>query len=335
VTAASASCRVVEGPWQGDALSRRRYDRDVVGRLQLISREASALAGVVVGCVMIVGCGGAATSSAATADHVNQAKATAAADGMLRETEPLHSTTVAMSDLSNGGREAVARPFGWLQVTSVDRHELWQTSASPVTAVDLAAKGLPPGTKLLQRGSSGNEVLADYQLPASGQRSLGTRELSITAITDVTGTALRVDAEVAYFAPRLPSQRIPSNARVLDVTVGTNLKRPSLSLHLTSISEIRRIAGVINMLPFDDYEKGAVYNCPGVFTTTPVDRLVFRSSDTGTALATVTVPATAPATADPCAATTLVIGGHHEPDLQDGGRLLKAAGALLNVRLSR
>ena len=116
--------------------------------------------------------------------------------------------------------------------------------------------------------------------------------------------------------------------------MGSNPKRPLLSLQVTSVSEVRRIAEMVNVLPFNAYLKGAAYNCPAILTTTPVDRFVFRRSTTGPILATSPVTMT-PTIADPCGATKLVIRGHREPELQDGGRLLKQAGALLNVRLSR
>lgn len=303
---------------------------------RLVKRRSRALllvAGFVC-CVAIAGCADA-TSPAVRADRANRARATAAANELLREARATTRRTVSMHGLTTDERTVLTYPFGWLQIASaVDRYQLWRTSTSPVTAVDAVVRALPRGTESLGRATSGDggEVLADYRLPASNQRLLGTREISVTAISDSSGTTVRLDAEVAYVAPRPPNQRIPSAARVLDVTVG-NPKRPSLSLTVTNRSKIREVADMVNALPFDSPEKGAVYSCPLFLSGTSLVTFVFRSTDRGPALAMVSEYSGTPTTPYPCAATWLVIRGHNQPDLQDGGRLLKGAGALLKVRL--
>ncbi len=285
---------------------------------------------------LIAGCGGSVASPADRTAQANREKATTVAAGLLRQARPPGTRPIATSALAKDKQEGLTLPFGWLGVASmVDQHELWQTSSSPVAAVEQAVSRLPLGTRQLQRAEGGGEFLAYYRLPASDPRSLTTTEVSIQAVKESSETAVRLDAEVAYVAPRPQNLRIPSSARVLDITVGSNPKRPLLSLQVTSVSEVRRIAEMVNVLPFNAYLKGAAYNCPAILTTTPVDRFVFRRSTTGPILATVTESAMTPTIADPCGATKLVIRGHREPELQDGGRLLKQAGALLNVRLSR
>jgi hypothetical protein len=291
---------------------------------------------VLAACALIAGCGGSAASPADRTAQANRQKATTVAAELLREARPPDTHDIAMSDLAKNKQEGLTLPFGWLQVASmVDQDELWRTSSSPAAAVESAVSQLPRGARQLQRAEGGGEFLAYYRLPATDRRSLTTTEVSIQAVEESIGTAVRIDAEVAYIALRPQNLRIPSSARVLDITVGSNLKRPLLSLKVTSIPEIRRIADMVNMLPFNASLKGAVYSCPAILTTTPVDTFAFRRSTTGPVLATLIESAMTPTTADPCGATKLVIRGRHEGDLQDGGRLLTQAGALLDVRLSR
>jgi hypothetical protein len=175
-----------------------------------------------------------------------------------------------------------------------------------------------------------------YAFPTIDRTSLGARQLVLEALGLSDGsTVVRADGEVRYIAPRPYDERIPAQARILDITVGSNLSRPLLSLTVTKASDVRRIARVVDDLPFVGNNSGVAFSCPSFSATFPVDRFIFRRTAGGTVLAKITESAATPTEDYPCFVTSLTIRGQHEPPLQDGGVLLKQAGSLLKVRLSR
>ena len=147
------------------------------------------------------------------------------------------------------------------------------------------------------------------------------------------GTGVRADADVRYTGPRLPAQRIPRQSRVLEVTMPSYHSSPSLSVTVTNRSEVRRIAAIVDSLPFEAALHDVAFSCPD-FMVAPTDTFTFRSSATGPVLARVTEPANEPTVAEPCFITTLTIRGHGEPGLLEGGKLLRQAGAILGVKLT-
>ncbi len=80
--------------------------------------------------------------------------------------------------------------------------------------------------------------------------------------------------------------------------------------------------------------RGVALSCPAIMVA-PLDTFTFRSSPSGPALATVSELADNPTDGDPCFAAPFTIRGHREPGLLEGGRLLRQAGAILGVKLTR
>lgn len=221
----------------------------------------------------------------------------------------------------------------------VDRHAFWRTDASPSAVIDTVGRYLPAEAKLSGSGSGfapgSSSAFAVYTFPRSDQAALGIRQLVVDAVeASHSSTVVRADGQVQYLAPRRADQRIPPRARVLDVTITPDTGKPLLSLTVTRLSLIRRIAALVNGLPFAGNLSGVGFSCP-IFPSTPTDTFTFRASANGRALAEVTELAATPTYIDPCETTTLRINGRLEPPLMEGGALLRRAGSLLHVNLAR
>ncbi len=233
-----------------------------------------------------------------------------------------------------GDAHQLASPmFGVFFAAEIDRHAFWTTSAAPDAVIASFNAHLPAGAKPLGSGSGGGSAFAAYVLGAAAHPyTLGFRQLVVAAVTLGNGTTgVRADAEVRYTAPRPASQQVPSNARVLQITKRSQDSPPLLSVTVTRRSQVRRIAAMVNALPFVGRFSGS-FSCP--YFGDPVDAFIFRASSGGRVLARVSESAYTPAGASPCALTSLSIRGHQEPGLMDGGVLLRQAGALLGVRLT-
>ncbi len=115
--------------------------------------------------------------------------------------------------------------------------------------------------------------------------------------------------------------------------------RPSTSpalkspLVITRRSEVRRIASIVDGLPFVASLRGVAISSPAILPA-PIDTFTFRPARSGPVLATVSEAANTPAVAEPCFTTSLMIRGHRQPGLLEGGRLLRQAGAILGVKLT-
>jgi hypothetical protein len=303
---------------------------------------------------VVFGLAGVAVANAATPAQVLQAHqraAVGAADHLLGEVVlPAGATEVPTEP--DGDMHQLARPLGLsFFAAKVDRHEFWTTTASPSDVIAWFEGHPPAGAKLSGSGFSGSgspgsgspssgspssvsSAFASYSLPTVGAPALGPRSLEVEAVELSGGaTGIRADAVVRYSAPRLPAQRIPAAARVLEITMANAGSKPLLSLTVTRASQVRRIATLVDRLPFVAYMPGVAFACPSI-QAAPIDMFVFASAPGGSTLATVSEPANTPTAAEPCFTTTLTILGHREPRLLDGGTLLHEAGAILGVKLT-
>jgi hypothetical protein len=223
---------------------------------------------------------------------------------------------------------------------AVDRHRFWTTDASPRAVVASIEAHVPAGAKWSGSGYSRTTMFVAYSLPAVDVPVLGPRTLSVNAVELADGsTGVRVDANVRYSAPRLPAQRVPTRARALVITMtrspfGQSSPPPPLKspLTITTRSEVRRIAAIVDGLPFVALN-GVAISCPAILPAAIVT-FAFRSAPDGPVLATVTEASDTPTGAEPCFTTELTIRGHRELGLLEGGRLLRRAGAILGVKLT-
>ena len=222
----------------------------------------------------------------------------------------------------------------------VTRHEFWTVGASPNEVVGSIEAHAPAGASWTGSGYSGTTTFVSFSLPAVGALELGPRTVAVDAVKLAHGgTGVRADATVRYSAPRLRAQRVPARARVLEITMtglpfgpapSPTLKSP---LVITKRSEIRRIAAIVDSLPFIASLRGVAISCPAILPA-PIVTFTFRGAPAAPVLATVSEPANTPADAEPCFTTVLTIRGHREPGLLEGAKLLRQAGAILGVTLT-
>jgi hypothetical protein len=211
----------------------------------------------------------------------------------------------------------------------VDRVRFWVTSATPAAVISSVGAHVPKGAASGGIGWSGSPDASSFEswsLPTVDGGRLGERLLDVEAVQLTDGeTGVRADAWVQYAAPRPYAQRVPAQARILDITVTRDAKLVS-SRELTNTAAVRRIAAVADALPFVGGPDVAIA-CPELGGPDErFDTLRFRASPGGRALATVSMWSSTPNTGDPCEASSLWIRGHSQRSLADGGVLLKAAG---------
>jgi hypothetical protein len=271
-------------------------------------------------------------ASPAQIRNANQRAAVTAAEQMLGELVlPAGATQIPIEPV--GDAYQLAHPDElFFYAAEVKRHEFWTTSASPSAVIASIDAHLPAGARSSGTGYSGNSELVSYALPTVGAPALGSRSLGVEAV-ELTGggTGVRADASVRYSAPRLPDQRVPPRARLLEITrAGMGASPPPLIV--TNRSKVRRVAAIIDGLPFAAL-RGVAISCPLILPA-PIVTFTFRAAPDGPGLATVSEPSNAPTSADPCFTATLRLRGHLEPALLNGGRLLRRAGAILGVKLS-
>ena len=271
-------------------------------------------------------------ASPAQIGHANQQSAITSADQTLGELVlPAGATEVPAEPV--GDAYQLAHPDElFFYAAEVERHEFWTTSASPSVVIASIDAHLPAGVRSSGTGYSGNSVFVSYTLPTVGAPVLGPRSLDVEAVALTGGgTGVRADAAVRYSAPRLPNQRIPPRARLLEITRAGMGESPPPFI-VTNRSQVRRVAGIINSLPFAAL-RGVAIPCPLILPA-PIVTFAFRAAPDGPVLATVSEQSNTPTTADPCFTAALRIRGHLEPALLNGGRLLHRAGAILGVKLS-
>jgi hypothetical protein len=296
----------------------------------------------------------AATAGQSTARHAasrpsrHERLAFTVATRMLADVVLPTGSVPVPSRKASGGSVVLRYPVDRLFFAAqIDRHQFWTTPASPLEVIASVKQHRPAGAKLSGSGSSGvlgqpaaNAFIA-FALPKIDSRVLGVRQIAIDAIDTRRGrTAVRVDSEVQYLAPRKPDQAIPRSARWLQITMRNasfsdgyppNTGRVLLSTIVSKPSLVRQIAGWVNALPFAGNFTGAAFSCGLAFGT---DSFTFRATATGQVLGLVSEAPITPTTPDPCLDGDLWIRGHPQPDLADGGVLLHRTDALLRINLT-
>jgi hypothetical protein len=244
---------------------------------------------------------------------------------------PAESTAVAQEPA--GDDHQLAAPYiGAFFAAEVDRHAFWTTSSSAAAAVASFQAHLPPGAKLVSSSWGGGSAGAAYAIGTTRRFVVGPVQVMLNAASLANGlTGIRADAQARYVSRRLPFQRVPLSARIVQVTKANIGAKPLVSLVVTQRAIVRRLARVVNALPFLGRHAG-VFSCPSFGG--PIDTFIFRASPSGPPLATVSESADTPTDPSPCASTTLTVRGHRLNSLLEGGILLERAGRLLGVRLT-
>ena len=279
---------------------------------------------------LTVGNGGAASAHQVVLGNRQAAIVEA---GRLLSAVVLPAGSTAVAHEPTGDNHQLATPLiGAFFAAEVDRHAFWTTSSSSATAVSLFQAHLPPGAKLVDSTSGGGSAGAAYAIGTTRRFVVGPVQIMLNAVTLSNGlTGIRADAQARYASPRRPSQRVPLSARLVQITKADVGAKPLMSLLVTQRHIVRRLARLVNALPFAGNHAG-VFSCPSFGG--PIDTFIFRATPAGPPLATVSEPADTPIDPSPCAPTTLTVRGHRLNALLEGGILLKRAGRLLGVRLT-
>lgn len=298
-------------------------------------RVARPLVAVMVA-VLSVGVSRAATPAAVAG--ANRALAIRTADGLI-DSLALPSDAAQSAAEPGGDHGELARGVSFLFYRDeVDRVRFWLTAVPPSQVLSSIAAHVPAGATHNGRGWEGGPDFDSFQswsLPTIDPADLGQRLLAVRAAALANGqTGVRADMWIQYLAPRPAAQRVPAQARVLDITV---TQPPSgkivRSLQVTNVRTVRRIAAVIDGLPLAGGPNIAI-SCPVFPSDTRFETFRLRATATGTTLATVGLYAATPDTGDPCADASLWIRGHRQAPLADGGVLLGQASAILQVKLA-
>lgn len=143
-------------------------------------------------------------------------------------------------------------------------------------------------------------------------------------------TAIRADAADMWDIPRAPSERIPSQALVMDVSVARPHARPSVSLTVTDRTKVKKIARAIDDLPT---AQPIAIACPDIPVDARAVTFTFRAVRRGPALAQASEPASASGPLDPCEPMRFTLAGRVLTPLLGGAAVVEQAQALLGVTL--
>ena len=220
-------------------------------------------------------------------------------------------------------------------VNVTDRHGWWTVPEDPALVSAFVGRHQPKGTHGVIGGvGDGPQFSTEsvaFELGSTGQ-AVGTRWL-VVAMTNLPGdqTGVRVDAEVQWLIPRPPGERIPSSARVLEVTVRRPHRRPISEVSVTRVAQVRRIASLIDGLKTE--QPGAM-DCTGR-ADDPVVTFTFRAVLGGRVLARATQIVDGGAGRPQCEPMTLTVRGRPQTPLLDGATVVRSAQRLLGIRVPR
>jgi hypothetical protein len=217
----------------------------------------------------------------------------------------------------------------------VDRHAFW-TVPAPVTEVLAFVEAHPPATSQLESSGSGgqgglttSQFLRFTWTPVPSV--LYARSVSVTLVAMPGGsTAIRADAGDMWDIPRPASERIPSQASVLGVSVARPDARPSLSLTVTDRTKVNKIARAIDRLPT---VQPIAIACPDIQVDAPAVTFTFRASSRGPALAQASEPTSASGPLAPCEPMRFTIAGRALTPLLGGATVVEQTQVLLGVTL--
>lgn len=217
----------------------------------------------------------------------------------------------------------------------VDRHTFW-TVPVPVTEVLAFVEAhAPAGSQLESPGSGGRGGLTTsrfLRFTWTPIRSvLYARSLFLTFVALPGGsTAIRADAADMWDIPRPASERIPSRASVLEVSMARPGARPSLSLTVTDRTKVTKIARAIDRLPT---VQPLAIACPDIQFDVPTVTFTFRGSSRGPALAQASEPTSASGPLSPCEPMRFTLAGRGLTPLLGGATVVEQAQVLLGVTL--
>ncbi|MGI8712646.1 MAG: hypothetical protein ACR2NR_05560 [Solirubrobacteraceae bacterium] len=280
----------------------------------------------------------AASTLGATSLGANHAAAQRDAAGLLARVILPAGAMPASKEPAGDDRALGGPPVKQAGVKVVDRHRWWTIPEPVSTVYGFVRSHVPPSAKLSTwsgpPGSIGAPAasFAAYAFPP-GIGYLPMRELAIAVVGLPGGsTGVRADAQVQWIIPRPRGERIPSRARLLDVTVGRPGAAPLAMRTVTDPHRVRRIAAMIDSLQTVQPE---AINCPSYPTNAPEVTFTFRAAPNGAVLARASEPAYATEPTTPCAPMTITIDGRRWKPLLGGASVVHVAQQMLHIKLQR
>ncbi len=280
----------------------------------------------------------AASTVGATSLGANYTAAQRDAAGLLGRVILPPGTVPASKEPAGDDRALSGPPVTQAGGKIVDRHRWWMIPEPVSTVYGFVRSHVPPSAKLSTwsgpPGSVGAPAasFAAYAFPP-GVGYLPMRELAVAVVGLPGGsTGVRADAQVQWIIPRPRGERIPSRARLLQVTVARPGAAPLAMRTVTDLHRVHRIAAMIDSLQTVQPE---AINCPSYPTSAPVVTFTFRAARGGPVLARGSEPAYATEPTTPCDPMTITIDGRRWTPLLGGASVVHAAQQALHVKLQR
>jgi hypothetical protein len=215
--------------------------------------------------------------------------------------------------------------------------ERWSVPERPSAVLSYVVSHLPPGSKLVSKGSSGPNPVTQSVIrswaPVGGV--LDTRFLSIEVTGHASGrTLLAAESQSQWVIVRPAQERVPAAVTEVKITDGLPGHPPRLTRIVTARRTVRRLLELFNGLGI--VQPGSI-NCPAVPTAEPVVTVTFRAAAAARALASASVnpganfswPDSVPGWA--CFPITFSAEGHRYRPLI--GNVISPIDRLLHVRL--
>ena len=282
-----------------------------------------------------VGSGGGQNTSVSSGERANKLAASHDAQALLAKLE-LPSGARRTQGAPRGTGSKLADPGVAIPSPDVvDRHAFWIVPAPVSEVLAFVEAHRPPASQLESSGSSNQGGLTTSSFLRFAwppvPSVLYARSLSVTlvALPD-SSTAIRADAGDMWDIPRPASERIPSQASVLDVSVARPGARPSLSLTVTDRTEVTKIAKTIDRLPT---VQPITIACPDIQVDAAAVTFTFRASSRGPTLAQASEPTSASGPLAPCEPMRFTIAGRTLTPLLGGATVVEEAQVLLGVTL--
>ena len=288
--------------------------------------------------VLLAAAAAAVSTSAETSLGANHAAARRDAAGLLGRVI-LPPGAMPASEEPTGDHGTLDRPAvieAGMRI--VDRHRWW-TIPEPASTVyrfvrahvprraNLSSWSGPPGSV----GAPAASFVAVAFPPGTGYLPLRELEVEVVALPG-GNTGVRADGRVPWIIPRPPGERIPSDARLLEVTVARPGAAELVKRTVTDGRRVRRIAAMIDSLQTVQPE---AINCPAYPVDAAAVTFTFRAAPGGRVLASASEPADAIEPTTPCDPMTIVIQGRRWTPLLGGASVVHTAQRMLRVKLKR
>ena len=270
----------------------------------LTATASVALAGGALA-VSASGSAGAAPTRAAASKAVARSDATSLLASLAL---PVGATRSATEPAGDAG--VLARPAQrYATPNEVDDHAWWLVPGDPATVLAyLDAHRAPKSVRTVTGSGTGRNGVAfefeGFDWPPI-LHVLSDRSLIVEVVRLPDGsTGLRADAQVVWITPRPAWERIPSDARRLQVSVSRSGQALQPPFTVSSANRVHRSVALLNALPIAQPGASACPADPGI-----VVRLAFYTADGTTPLAVADV--------DPngCEPVQMTIGGRQGPPL--------------------